>query len=157
MGAGGDFSVSLGKTETVAAVIPLSEHWLPMSNLDLLVPPKDVGVFFCYKKPVNGVGGSWTYASMVGALKNGLAQALVSYYALAGELVVNFAGEPEILCNNRGVDFIEAYADIELRDLNLYNPDDSIGAKLMPKKKRGVLSVQVLSLISILLYPSLIV
>lgn len=146
MGAGGDFSVSLGKTETVAAVIPLSEYWLPMSNLDLLVPPKDVGVFFCYKKPVNGVGCSWTYASIVSALKNGLAQALVSYYALAGELVVNFAGEPEILCNNRGVDFIEAYADIELRDLNLYNPDDSIGAKLMPKKKRGVLSVQVTEL-----------
>ncbi|KAK3206636.1 hypothetical protein Dsin_020682 [Dipteronia sinensis] len=69
---------------------------------------------------------------MVGALKMAMAQALVSYYALAGEVVPNSVGEPEILCNNRGVDFIEAHADVELKHLNLYNPDDTFEGKLVP-------------------------
>ncbi|MBH0063557.1 hypothetical protein I6E85_20815, partial [Pseudoalteromonas sp. NZS71] len=54
----------------------------------------------------------------------------------------NSVGEPEILCNNRGVDFFEAFADVELKDLNLYDPDESIEGKLVPKKKHGVLAVQ---------------
>ncbi|MED6218281.1 hypothetical protein PIB30_025372 [Stylosanthes scabra] len=87
-----------------------------------------------------------SFASMVGCLKKSLSQALVCYYAFAGEVVANTAGEPELLCNNRGVDFVEAVADIELRCLNLYNPDDSIEGKLVPKKKRGVFAVQATSL-----------
>ncbi|KAL4300115.1 hypothetical protein AHAS_Ahas17G0168600 [Arachis hypogaea] len=79
---------------------------------------------------------------MVGCLKKSLSQALVSYYAFAGEVVANTAGEPELLCNNHGVDFVEAVADIELQCLNLYNPDVSIEGKLVPKKKRGVFVVQ---------------
>ncbi|RVW68747.1 Hydroxycinnamoyltransferase 2 [Vitis vinifera] len=95
--------------EVVAAVLPVQEYWLPTSNLDLLLPPVDVGVFF------------W-------------------------EVLSNSAGEPELLCNNRGVDFMEAYADVQLQNLNLYNPDESIESKLVPKKKHGVLSVQVTEL-----------
>jgi len=83
---------------------------------------------------------------MVGVLKKAMAQVLVSYYAFAGEVVANSVGEPELLCNNRGVDFFEAVADIELMDLNLYNPDDSIEGKLVPRKKSGVLAVQVCSI-----------
>lgn len=79
---------------------------------------------------------------MAETLKASLAEALVSYYAFAGELVKNYVGEPEILCNNRGVDFLEALADVELRELNLHDPDESI-AKLVPKKKHGVLAIQV--------------
>ncbi|XVE89197.1 hypothetical protein DITRI_Ditri19aG0131200 [Diplodiscus trichospermus] len=134
----GDFVVKVGKKEVVAAVLPFQEHWLPFTNLDLLLPPLDVGLFFCYKKPVS----SMSYGSMVSILKKALAQALVSYYAFAGEVVPNALGEPELLCNNRGVDFIEAYADIELQYLNFYNPDESIQGKFVPKKKNGVLSVQ---------------
>ncbi|XP_054796874.1 coniferyl alcohol acyltransferase-like [Prosopis cineraria] len=131
-----NFTVTVMKEEVVAAVLPLQEHWLPLSNLDLLLPPLDVGVFFCYDKPAA------TVTSVVGALKKGLAEALVSFYALAGELVTNSSGEPELLCNNRGVDFVEAEADVELKSLDLYNPDDSIEGKLVPKKKYGVLAVQ---------------
>ncbi|GLT38222.1 hypothetical protein SLA2020_124860 [Shorea laevis] len=138
--AGGDFTVTVGKKDVVGAVLPLQEHWLPLSNLDLLLPPLDVGVFFCYKKPVSG--DTLSFGSMVGILKKAMAQALVSYYALAGEVVPNSIGEPELLCNNRGVDFFEAYADVELQNLNLYNPDESIESKLVPKKKHGVLAVQ---------------
>ena len=156
MGAGklGEFTVSVTKEEVVAAVLPMQEHWLPLSNLDLILPPVDVGVFFCYKKPMptstskddDGTANTTTmsFGSMVGSLKNALAQALVSYYAFAGEVVKNSIGEPELLCNNRGVDFAEAEADVELQSLNLYNPDESVEGKLVPRKKHGVLAVQVL-------------
>uniref|UniRef100_A0A5B7ABZ8 Putative shikimate O-hydroxycinnamoyltransferase n=1 Tax=Davidia involucrata TaxID=16924 RepID=A0A5B7ABZ8_DAVIN len=141
MVAKGDFTVNIRRNETVAAVLPMQEHWLPQSNLDLILPPVDVSVFFCYKKPT-GAENLFTFGSMVSVLKKAMAQTLVSYYAFAGELVQNTVGEPELLCNNRGVEFLEAFADVELRELNLYNPDESIKGKLVPNKKQGVLSVQ---------------
>ena len=141
------------REDVVAAVLPMQEHWLPQSNLDLLLPPVDVGVFFCYKRP-STVGENQAQAqfgSMVGILKNALAQALVSYYVFGGEIVHNSVGEPELLCNNRGVDFMEAYADVEIQGLNFYNPDESIEGKLVPKKKKGVLCVQVYCSLSLFL------
>ncbi|KAL2316834.1 hypothetical protein Fmac_030710 [Flemingia macrophylla] len=129
--------VSVRKVEVVAPELPMQEHWLPLSNLDLLIPPLDVSVFFCYKRP-----SSMPFGSMMGSLKSALAQALVYYYPLAGEVVANSMGEPELFCSNRGVDFVEAVADVELRYLNLYNPDDTIEGKLVPKKKHGLLAVQ---------------
>ncbi|XLU63483.1 hypothetical protein S245_022692 [Arachis hypogaea] len=137
------FRVSVTKEEVVAAVLPIQDHRLPFSNLDLLLPPVDVGVFFCYN---NNNNTTLSFGSMVESLKNALAQALVSYYVFAGEVVQNSMGEPEILCNNRGVDFVEAEADVHLHHLNLYNPDESIEGKLVPKKKHGILAVQVTSL-----------
>ncbi|KAK3001100.1 hypothetical protein RJ639_021415 [Escallonia herrerae] len=145
MGDKGDFSVKVSKREVVAAVLPTQEHWLPLSNLDLLLPPLDVGVFFFYKKQTLG-HKSFTFESMASILKKSMAETLVSYYAFAGEVLQNTMGEPELLCNNRGVDFIEAIADVELRDLNLSNPDACVEGKLVPKKKSGVLSVQVTKL-----------
>ncbi|KAB2611064.1 shikimate O-hydroxycinnamoyltransferase-like [Pyrus ussuriensis x Pyrus communis] len=135
--ARGVFKVTMSKQEVVAAALPLQEHWLPLSNLDLLLPPVDVGIFFCYKNKQ-----SMSFGSMVGVLKKAMAQALVTFYAFAGEVVPNSVGEPEILCNNRGVDFAEAFADVELKELNLYDPDESIEGKLVPNKKHGVLAVQ---------------
>ncbi|KAL3522133.1 hypothetical protein ACH5RR_014967 [Cinchona calisaya] len=137
-----NFEVNVSKTQVVAAALPMQEHWLPLSNLDLLLPPVDVGVFFCYEKP----SSDHSFGSLAGVLKKALAQTLVSYYAFAGEMVQNVAGEPELLCNNRGVDFVEAFADVEFKELNLYNPDDSIEGKLVPEKKQGVLAVQVTQL-----------
>ncbi|KAF5741634.1 cinnamyl alcohol acyltransferase 1 [Tripterygium wilfordii] len=139
-GGGQAFAVLVTKKEMVAALSPLQEHWLPLSNLDLLLPPVNVSVFFCYKKPIGT--NMMSYGAMVGVLKKALAHTLVSYYALAGEVVANSAGEPEILCNNNGVEFVEAFADVELQHLNLYNPDESIEGKLAPQKKHGVLAVQ---------------
>lgn len=147
---GGGLTVVVRRREVVAAVLPVQEHWLPMSNLDLLLPPLDVGVFFCYKniKNTNYKGGlsdddELDMVHLISIVKKGLAQVLVTYYALAGEVVENNLGEPELLCNNRGVNFDEAYADLELQDLDLYNPDASIEGKFVPIKKQGVLSVQV--------------
>ncbi|KAG8365449.1 hypothetical protein BUALT_Bualt18G0106000 [Buddleja alternifolia] len=132
-----EFEMNVSKTEVVAAALPMQDHWLPLSNLDLLLPPVDVGVFFCYKTT-----NELSFGHIVGVLKKALAQTLVSYYAFAAVLVKNSAGEPELLCNNSGVDFVEAYGGVELKDLNLYNPDESVEGKLVPERKRGVLAVQ---------------
>ncbi|RDX83233.1 Shikimate O-hydroxycinnamoyltransferase, partial [Mucuna pruriens] len=135
----GGLNVSVTKVEVVTAKLPMQEHLQPLSNLDLLIPPLEVSVFFCYKKPL---GDRVSFGSMVGSLKKALAQALVYYYPFGGEVVANSMGEPELFCSNRGVDFVEAVADVDLHCLNLYNPDDTIQGKLVPKKKHGVLSVQ---------------
>nr|DAD38693.1 TPA_asm: hypothetical protein HUJ06_013015 [Nelumbo nucifera] len=141
------FTVILKRKEVVAAVLPLQEHWLPLSNLDLLLPPLDVGVFFYW---VPTTRSNFTFESMVGTLKKSLAEALVSYYAFAGEVVTNSVGEPEILCNNRGVDFIEAYADVDLHDIQLYNPDATVEGKFVPKKKGGLHGISQAKSISVL-------
>ncbi|KAJ4763440.1 hypothetical protein LUZ62_073815 [Rhynchospora pubera] len=146
------YEVMVKSMETIAAVLPVQEHRLVQSNFDLLLPPIDVGVFFCFRKPAPVADtnvasvGPITFPAIVANLKAALAKVLVTYYPLAGEVVTNSAGEPEILCNNRGVDLTEAYADVDLRDLNLYDPDDSVEAKLVPKKKDGILSIQVTEL-----------
>ncbi|XP_058753740.1 coniferyl alcohol acyltransferase-like [Vicia villosa] len=144
----GNFTVSITNEEVVAAALPFHEHSLPLSNLDLLLPKVDVGVFFCYKNPMLSSTSITliTFESMVVSLKKALAKVLVSYYVFAGEVVSNSLGEPELLCNNRGVDFVEAVADIELKCLNFYNPDESVEGKLVPKKKHGVFVIQATSL-----------
>ncbi|XP_071909907.1 coniferyl alcohol acyltransferase-like [Coffea arabica] len=141
------FLVNVKRSEVVAAA-SVQKHWLPMSNLDLLLPALDVGVFFCYKKnndttsiPEKNLTNTLT-ENMVATVKKALAQALVSFYPFAGEVVQNRLGEPELLCNNRGVDFLDAFADIELKDLDLYHPDTSIHGKFVPFKNQGVLSIQ---------------
>ncbi|WOG90822.1 hypothetical protein DCAR_0310068 [Daucus carota subsp. sativus] len=133
----GGVAVVVKTTEVVAAVLPVTEHRLAMSNLDLLLPPLDVGIFFCYDD------GGKNNEVMMSMVKKGLGQALVCFPVLAGEVVQNSEGEPEMLCNNRGVDFVEAFADVELRELDLYNPDESVDAKFVPIKKHGVISIQV--------------
>ncbi|KAM3239130.1 coniferyl alcohol acyltransferase-like [Capsicum annuum] len=139
-----NFNVIVNKTEIVAAVLPIQEHWLPLSNLDLLLPPLDVGVIFCYLNPI--IINNLEFNSIIKILKTSLSETLVSYYAFSGEIVQNSSGEPEILCNNSGVYFVEAFADVDLKEINFYNPDESIEGKFVPKIKHGVLGVQVTQL-----------
>ncbi|KAI8017341.1 Acyl transferase 9 [Camellia lanceoleosa] len=141
MGSNGGFTVLVKQREVVAAVLPMQEHWLPMSNLDLLLPPLDVGVFFCYKKEPIKIKANED--CRVAILRKALAQALISFYAFAGEVVENGLGEPEVLCNNRGVDFIHACADVELKNVDLHHPYDSVHGKFVPFKNQGVLCIQV--------------
>ncbi|KAJ0538796.1 putative alcohol O-acetyltransferase [Helianthus annuus] len=128
--------VKVIKTEVVAPRQPWSEHWLPLTNLDLVVPPIDMGCFFCYKKPHDQM-------DMVDALKTSLSHVLVFFYPIAGEIVPTATSELEIHCNYRGVDFTEAAADVELWELDFYNHDENIGVKLMPQEHHGVLAIQV--------------
>uniref|UniRef100_A0ACD5UDZ9 Uncharacterized protein n=1 Tax=Avena sativa TaxID=4498 RepID=A0ACD5UDZ9_AVESA len=125
--------LSSSTTTTVKPALPIHEHRMPLSNLDLLLPPLEVSVFFCYLRP----------APTVAALKEALAKVLVKYYPLAGEVVANTAGEPELLCGSTGVDFTEASAgDAMLRELRLGMVDQGV-EMLVPAKKSGVISVQV--------------
>ncbi|XAR58151.1 Alcohol O-acetyltransferase [Bertholletia excelsa] len=143
MGAKGDFTVKVSNKGVVtAAAEPIRHHWVPQSNLDRLLPPVEVGVFLCYKIP----SSSFPCGSVMSFLKNALARALVSYHVLAGEIVANPGEELRVFCNNRGVDFVEAFADVELTNLNFYKPEESIEGKLVPKIRHGVLSVQVTEL-----------
>ncbi|KAI5011271.1 hypothetical protein ZWY2020_013408 [Hordeum vulgare] len=137
---GGD-EVAVTFTSTVAPALPLEEHRLPLSNLDLILPPIDVSVFFCYAAGEDYTAGTGSLLALT--LKTALAKVLVAYYPLAGEVVANAAGEPELLCSGRGVDYVEAAADgVELREVRLGLPDESV-EKLVPKKMSGVMSVQV--------------
>lgn len=137
MGSCETFSVTMKRKEIVAAAtLVMPNHSLPMSNLDLLLPPLDIGVFLCYKK-------SLPRGESVNVIKKSLAQALAMFYPFSGEVVLNSHGEPELLCNNRGVDFSYASADVELRKIDLYHPYESVERKLIPVKKVGAFSVQV--------------
>ncbi|GJR30500.1 shikimate O-hydroxycinnamoyltransferase-like protein [Tanacetum coccineum] len=89
----------------------------------------------------------WSFSTNYHSINASLSRALALYYPLAGEILWNAdARENQIHCNNRGVDFVEAVADVQLKELNLYNPDESIEGKLMPKKLHGVLAIQVTEL-----------
>ena len=122
-------------TVTVAPALPMQGYRLALSNLDLLLPPLDVSLFFCYLHPAPAAAG----------LKEALAKTLVAYYPLAGEVVANADGEPELLCNGRGVDFTvaTAAAGAELREVRLGTVDEGV-EKLVPAKKAGgVVAVKV--------------
>ncbi|KAF8097931.1 hypothetical protein N665_0279s0060 [Sinapis alba] len=137
------FNVTTTRKEIVvpnsAPLLPLPENKIiSLSNLDLLLPPVDINVCFFYKKPLHNTTND--------ALKMSLARALVSYNVLAGEVVANsITGEPEILCSDGGVEVVEAAADVELRELNLHDPYQSI-AKFVPMKNHGVFAIQVTEL-----------
>uniref|UniRef100_A0A0D3FZZ6 Uncharacterized protein n=1 Tax=Oryza barthii TaxID=65489 RepID=A0A0D3FZZ6_9ORYZ len=140
-GHGHEVTVKVTSASTVAPALPVQEHRLPLSNLDLILPPMDVGVFFCYGAGEGSGGGGALLPAAT--LKAALAKVLVAYYPLAGEVVVNTRGEGELLCSGRGVDFAEATAgDAVLRQLRLAVVDES-AEKLVPKKKAGVMCVQV--------------
>lgn len=132
-------TTAVASTWTVAPALPLQEHRLPLSNLDLLLPPIDVGVFFCY---ASGNGNDDDVPSAL-ALKAALAKVLVPYYPLAGEVVATAAGEPELLCSGRGVDFTEAVGGSELKELRLGLVDEGVQRLVPAKKLAGVVSVQV--------------
>ncbi|KAF4376344.1 hypothetical protein G4B88_000032 [Cannabis sativa] len=136
--------MKIRKEEVVAPIASTPEQWLPLSNLDLLFLSKtDVATFFVFKKPVVTNTPNLDAPSLITNMKKGLAQVLVPFFPVAGELVHNSVGEIEIWCNNRGVDFVEAYADVELEKLNFYNLDESFAlGKLVPEKIRGILAVQ---------------
>ncbi|XP_076917481.1 coniferyl alcohol acyltransferase-like [Bidens hawaiensis] len=145
MGIGDDsFLVEVIENKVVQAEEPWVDQWLTFTNFDLLVPPFDIGSIFFYKNPSH----DQNFPTIVNTLKASLSRALALYPPLAGEIEWNeAAGENQIHCNNRGVQFIEAVAEVDLKELNLYKPDECIEGKLMPKKlQHGVLGIQVTKL-----------
>lgn len=136
-----DYQVTEIERDVIQAThTPEREYWLPQSNLDLLLPPLHPGVFFIYKKKEDT---SMSTETVVNTIKKSLGGVLSTFYPLAGEIVPNSQGEPELLCNNNGVEFVHAHADVKLKNLDLHHPDETVKGKLVPKINRGVLSVQV--------------
>ncbi|KAI3496294.1 hypothetical protein L1887_38651 [Cichorium endivia] len=139
-----DYKVTVKDRDVIsAAQAPAHEMWLPQTNLDLLLPPLAAEVFFCYKKKDDT---AMSIKNVLKTLKTSLADVLSTYYPLAGEIVPNSLGEPEILCNNNGVEFVHAHADVDLETLDFHKPDETVKGKLVPKINRGVFSVQVTEL-----------
>ena len=123
-----NYNVDLGRMEMVGAALPLQEHWLAQSNVDLLLPPVNVSVLFCYKRKSSDVK---SFSVVVANVKASLSQALVSLYPFAGRLVTNMHGELELLCNNEGAGFSQAYADADLEFVDFSGPDVSVEGKLV--------------------------
>ena len=90
-----------------------------------------MSIFLCYKKPASRSESSFTEEA-THDLKSSLSEALVYYYVFVGEMVSNTYGESELLCNNQGVEFVQAGANIGLAELDLYNPDKTVEGKLVP-------------------------
>ncbi|KAK1437017.1 hypothetical protein QVD17_02802 [Tagetes erecta] len=133
-----DYQVSVkGRDVICAHHSPKIGYWLPQSNLDLLLPPLSAGVFFCYENKED------VPEAKVNTIKHSLGMTLSTFYPLAGEIVPNSQGEPEVLCNNKGVEFVHAHADVEFKTIDLHHPDETVKGKLVPNVNRGVLSVQV--------------
>ena len=130
--SGDDYNVKILSKDVVINAHPVQDHRLPLSNLDLLIPHVSVNVFVCYKKPTPRSVSSFAEEA-TRHLKCSLSEALVYYYVFAGEMISNSSGEPELLCNNHGVEFIEAIANIGLAELDFYNPDKTVEGKLVPK------------------------
>ncbi|KAK9051217.1 hypothetical protein SSX86_027843 [Deinandra increscens subsp. villosa] len=142
---GDSFTMKVIEKVVVTAEEPWNEHWVPFTNFDLLVPPINAGSTLFYKKPSHE---GFSFSVIVETLKASLSRALSLFPPMGGEIAWNeVAGENQIHCNNQGVDFVEAVVDVELKELNLYNPGESIEGKLMPKKLlRGILAIQVTKL-----------
>ncbi|GLJ35065.1 hypothetical protein SUGI_0705570 [Cryptomeria japonica] len=122
-----DYELKIVNTDVIVPALPMQQHILPLSNLDLTIPPVSVHVFFCYKNPFPR-----TFGSAISHLRNSLSRVLVSYYVFAGRLVTDSIGLAKVHCNSKGVLMTQAYAAAPLSTLNLYNPDESVEGKLVP-------------------------
>ncbi|GLJ20280.1 hypothetical protein SUGI_0368300 [Cryptomeria japonica] len=100
------YNVEVVEREIVLPALPLQEHVLPFSNIDLTIPAL--------------------------AVHSSLSNALVSFDAFAGRLVSNGVGETELVCNNKGVEFAKAYALTSLAQVEFCNPIAAVGDKLVP-------------------------
>lgn len=126
--AGCDFQVHI----TARGVVKASSHKpdteiLALSNLDLLSGRFPVTYFYFYSaKP------GYQFSNIVKVLKESLSNNLTHYYPFAGCIVPNSTtGEPEILCVNNGALFLEARANIPLKELNFYNLNQTLKGKLV--------------------------
>ncbi|KVI01451.1 Chloramphenicol acetyltransferase-like domain-containing protein [Cynara cardunculus var. scolymus] len=131
------YHVTVKGRDVISSAKSNQRYWLPLSNLDLLLPPVEAGVFFCYRKKDRDMSSE----SVVNSIKRSLAGILSSFYPLAGEIVANKQGEAEVVCNNGGVEFVHAHADIELKDLDLHHPDDSVKGKLVTEFNCGAIII----------------
>ncbi|KAI3790589.1 hypothetical protein L2E82_03746 [Cichorium intybus] len=94
---------------------PAEPTWsgrLPLSELDQTGMNTHVSTIYFYTKP------SQDWDTVLQTLKASLTTTLVHFYPLASRLSSIAGGRLELDCNADGVQFIEAYADMKLVDLD---------------------------------------
>ncbi|XP_068646851.1 coniferyl alcohol acyltransferase [Aristolochia californica] len=129
----------VGKTIVKAVDPPAEPKVVTLSNFDLLSGRFPVSVYYAYSKP-----DSCDFPSIVATLQTSLAKVLRHYYPFAGRLVPGpRPDEPEIICNNEGVEFTEAQANIPLSALNFHDLSESLQKNLVPVPESSPLSIQV--------------
>ncbi|KAK9102797.1 hypothetical protein Sjap_020051 [Stephania japonica] len=134
-----DFTARHTVKASHASVPP--NYTLPLSNLDLLAGRSSVAIFCAYQKPEFR-----DFSSLVAAILASLAETLNHYFPLSGRLVTNpTTDEPEILCNNEGVEVAEAHAHIDLGSLDFYDLTNSLQQNLVPTSQEMPLRIQVTS------------
>lgn len=69
----------------------------------------------------------------VARLKAAVAKALVAFYPLAGRLVMDGDGRPEIDCSGQGVLFVVARSDLTIDDLSDFQPSPELRRLFVPR------------------------
>ncbi|KAG1326543.1 putative Shikimate O-hydroxycinnamoyltransferase [Cocos nucifera] len=103
---------------------PKQQIWL--SNLDLWFGRHYTATVYVYVPD-----GDPNFFS-VEALKAALGKALVSFYPMAGRLVVNRDGRLEIECTGEGVPFVVARSNFTLGDFGDFTPPTDVRPLLVP-------------------------
>ncbi|XP_042492297.1 omega-hydroxypalmitate O-feruloyl transferase-like isoform X3 [Macadamia integrifolia] len=99
-----------------------------LSNLDQNVATI-IQTFYCFKAEDENKKSSETISEVI---KEALAKVLVHYYPLAGSLTISSEGKLIVKCTNKGVPFVEAFADCEIEALgDITVPDPLTLGKLV--------------------------
>ncbi|CAN0880233.1 HCT, partial [Linum grandiflorum] len=128
--------------------------WL--SNMDLLQPKTHVRTINVYKQqqqlqvatPAAAGGGGGNFFDPK-VLKDALEKTLVSFYPMAGRLVVGESGRVELDCNGEGVLFRVADADVTVDEVGEFLPsvgsEDQFVSQLVPSVdySKGISSLPV--------------
>lgn len=115
-----ELKVMLLEVSTIVPATPTTPHFLQVSTLDLM--QKRNCMPYLQRVAFYGQGGFLSDA--IAQLKRSLSLVLVDFYPVAGRLVVNSEGRPEIHCNDAGVEFCEAASDALLGDIDYTQPND---------------------------------
>lgn len=128
-----------GKSLVKATVQSPETHILTLSNLDLLSGRFPITYFFFYATPQDQ-----NFTTIIDSIKSSLAQTLTIFFPFAGRIVQNpKTNEPQIICDNTGALLEEAHTNIPLKELNFYNLDQFLKAKLVPIDNDFPLQIQV--------------
>ncbi|KAM0937203.1 putative shikimate O-hydroxycinnamoyltransferase [Dioscorea sansibarensis] len=102
------------------------KHRLRLSNLDAFAPRDHMSTFLLYK-----AHGDPNFFS-IEILKKALGKVLVTFYPLAGELVFDEDGRPEVDCNTKGVLFSAACASCTLDGFGDFRPSSTLERLFIP-------------------------
>ncbi|KAJ0966465.1 hypothetical protein J5N97_027603 [Dioscorea zingiberensis] len=111
-------------------VVPDKEtpkHRLWLSNLDLYNHSDHAPIFYLYKPH----GNSNDFFS-VDTLKKAMGKALVTFYPLAGRLVFDEKGRPEVDCNAEGALFSVTRAHCTVEGFGGFHPSAAVRQLLVP-------------------------